>query len=94
MNVTSGDFFIFTVVEDDITVFEEEIGLGRNFVIRSEEGFEVGFIDSELIFGGVFEDKGVGGGDIEDDTGFVGEVFTVDLTFSDVVNDGGNAGHF
>jgi hypothetical protein len=93
MNVTSGDFFIFTVVEDDITVFEEEIGLSSDFVIRSKEGFEVGFVDSELIFGGVFEDKGVDGGDVEDNTGFLGDVFAVGLTLSDVVNDGGNAGH-
>jgi hypothetical protein len=93
MNVTSGDFFIFTMVEDDITVFKEEIGLGSNFVIRSEEGFKVGFIDSELIFGGVFEDKGVDGGNVEDNTGFLGDVSTVGLTLSDIVDDGGNAGH-
>lgn len=93
MDVASGDFLVLAIVEDDVAVFEENAGLGGDLVIRGEEGFEVGFVDGELVFGAVFEDEGVGGGDVEDDAGFLGEGLAVGFAFDDVVDDGGYAGH-
>ena len=91
MNVTSSDFFIFAIVEDDIAVFQKNAGLSSDFVIRSEEGFQVCFVDCKLIFGGVLENQRIGRGNVKDHAGFLGKVFAMGLAFDDVVDDGGNA---
>ena len=91
MNITSSDFFIFSVVEDDVAVFQKNTGLSSDFVIRSEEGFKVGFVDCELVFGGVLENQRIGRSNVKDYAGFLGKVSAVGLAFDDVVDDGGNA---
>ena len=55
MNVTTSDFFIFSVVKDNVTIFEQYTGLGCNFIVGSKESFEISFINSKFVFGAVLE---------------------------------------
>ncbi len=93
MNVTSSDFFILSIVKDHIAVFQKNAGLSSNFVIRSKERFKVGFIDCELVFGGVLKNQRISRSNVKDYAGFLGKVFAMGLAFDDVVDDCGYAWH-
>lgn len=92
VDIATDDLFIFSIIKDNFTWFEQDTGFDGDFVIGGEEGFEVGFIDGELVFGAVFKDKGVGGCNVEEDGGFLGYGSAVGFVFDDEIDDSGYAG--
>lgn len=92
VNITSNDFFIFSIVEDNFTAFEKYAGFSGDFVIRSKESFEIGFVDCKLIFGTVLESKWISWCNVKKNRRFLSNGSAVSFTFDDEIDNGWYSG--